>query len=82
MSSIKVTVTGLPNSGKTTLAQVIEGALRRYGFLVTNTDYDRINERIPRPSDYVDKCAENLVARGHTVEIETRLTEDVQDKRR
>ena len=62
--------------------QVIEGALRRYGFLVTNTDYDRINERIPRPSDYVDKCAENLVARGHTVEIETRLTEDVQDKRR
>jgi adenylylsulfate kinase-like enzyme len=71
MSSIKVTVTGLPGSGKTTLAQVIEDALRAYGFLVTNTDYDRVNERMPRPTDYVGKCAENLAARGYTVEIET-----------
>ena len=37
---IKITITGAPAEGKTTISIIVEQALRDAGFLVTNTDAD------------------------------------------
>ena len=55
---LRIVITGAPASGKTTVAQLVEDALSKHGFTVTNTDQDRIDEQSPRPTEYVERCAE------------------------
>ena len=73
---LKITVTGTMNSGRTTVAQIIEDALLRAGITgVVNADPDRTNERAARPDEFVAACARAVQRKqelnGQRIVIET-----------
>jgi len=65
--TLRVQVIGEPNTGKTTVARIIEGALQKYGFSVSVEDTD------PPPGKEVsiDRRAEALKERIHVEVIQT-----------
>lgn len=71
-SEISVVITGLAGAGKTTLAYIIEQALREAGFEVEQCDVDLVNRCIPEPfTENAPKCAAAIQARGTAVKIKT-----------
>jgi molybdopterin-guanine dinucleotide biosynthesis protein len=66
---IKVTVSGVTASGKTTIVQLIEDALLEHGIKVIVDDVDRDIHGGPHPSEFNDMVARSLGAKGLVVQI-------------
>jgi adenylylsulfate kinase-like enzyme len=67
---IKVTITGDCNSGKTTLALLIEKVLQDAGFDVANTDVDVV-DGLAGANKSQDQRLQALASRGEPIVIQT-----------
>jgi hypothetical protein len=67
---MKITITGYTAEGKTTIASIIEGALRHHGLIVDNQDPDRDNY-LGNYSEFQAKRIEALVERKEIITIES-----------
>lgn len=66
---VKIVVYGKAGEGKTTIAKVIEDALRSHGFNVQNDDIDVICGSFV--SHLQDQCVAAIVKKGDVVNIQT-----------